>query len=142
MLDLKTRTVQAMIQRGELPAERDERNRYALRRADVEALRERLERENATRTGPGRSHKQDADELRRQNEYLREQLDTRTDELREHRRLLAGALERIPPKLEAPQESPPDAPESPVTPDEQQGRRRAPRAGESSTASPILVEVV
>jgi hypothetical protein len=41
------------------------------------------------------------DELRRQNEYLRSQLDIRTDELREHRRLLAGLIERVP-ELEAP----------------------------------------
>lgn len=50
------------------------------------------------------------EELRRQNEYLRRQLDVRTDELREHRRLLAAALERIP-ELEAQQE-PQDQPES------------------------------
>jgi len=41
------------------------------------------------------------DELRRQNDYLRSQLDIRTDELREHRRLLAGLIERVP-ELEAP----------------------------------------
>ncbi len=44
------------------------------------------------------------DELRRQNDYLRSQLDIRTDELREHRRLLAGLIERVP-ELEAPRES-------------------------------------
>jgi hypothetical protein len=41
------------------------------------------------------------EELRRQNEYLRGQLDIRTEELREHRRLLAGLIERVP-ELEAP----------------------------------------
>lgn len=49
------------------------------------------------------------EELRRQNAYLREQLDIRTEELREHRRLLAGLIERVP-ELEAPRE-PPEAPE-------------------------------
>ena len=43
------------------------------------------------------------EELRRQNEYLRGQLDIRTEELREHRRLLAGLIERVP-ELEAPKE--------------------------------------
>jgi hypothetical protein len=38
-----------------------------------------------------------------------QQLDVRTEELKEHRRLLAAALERIPPALEAP----PDASGSP-----------------------------
>ncbi len=35
--------------------------------------------------------------------YLKAQLDTRTEELREHRRLLAGLIERVP-ELEAPRE--------------------------------------
>ncbi len=43
------------------------------------------------------------EELRRQNEYLRSQLDIRTEELREHRRLLAGLIERVP-ELEAPRD--------------------------------------
>jgi hypothetical protein len=43
--------------------------------------------------------------LRDQVTYLREQLDIRTVELREHRRLLAGLVERVP-ELEAPVEPP------------------------------------
>ena len=39
--------------------------------------------------------------LRDQVTYLKEQLDIRTEELREHRRLLAGLIERVP-ELEAP----------------------------------------
>ena len=52
--------------------------------------------------------------LREQVEYLRGQLDRRDEELREHRRLLAGFIERIP-ELEAPSSSP-NATESPETP--------------------------
>jgi hypothetical protein len=37
--------------------------------------------------------------------YLKEQLDIRTEELREHRRLLAGLIERVP-ELEAPTDTP------------------------------------
>jgi hypothetical protein len=37
--------------------------------------------------------------------YLKEQLDIRTEELREHRRLLAGLIERVP-ELEAPADTP------------------------------------
>ena len=51
------------------------------------------------------------EELRRQNEYLRE-------ENRRKDHLLAAALERIPPQIEAPQETR----ESPETVEEQQGR--------------------
>ncbi len=63
------------------------------------------------------------EELRRQNEYLREQLDIRTEELREHRRLLAGLIERVP-QLEAPSEQP----EAPETVEEEPEEAR-PRSG-------------
>ncbi len=56
------------------------------------------------------------EELRRQNEYLRGQLDIRTEELREHRRLLAGLIERVP-ELEAPREQ--ERPEAPETVEEE-----------------------
>ena len=42
--------------------------------------------------------------LRDQVTYLKEQLGIRTEELREHRRLLAGLIERVP-ELEAPREA-------------------------------------
>jgi hypothetical protein len=42
--------------------------------------------------------------------YLRAQLDTRTEELREHRRIIAALTQRIP-EIEAPQ-SPPQSPET------------------------------
>ncbi len=59
------------------------------------------------------------EELRRQNEYLRSQLDIRTEELREHRRLLAGLIERVP-ELEAPRDQggATERPESPETVEE------------------------
>jgi hypothetical protein len=41
-------------------------------------------------------------ELRDRISYLERQLDVRTEELKEHRRLLAAALERVPPAIEAP----------------------------------------
>src|SRR5829696_628293 len=53
---------------------------------------------------------------------LREQLAQANERDRENRRLLAAALERMPPQLEAPTESAPDAPGSPERGDEQQDR--------------------
>ena len=47
--------------------------------------------------------------------YLKAQLDIRTEELREHRRLLAGLIERVP-QLEAPRE-PSEATEPPESPE-------------------------
>jgi hypothetical protein len=59
-------------------------------------------------TEAGRENQGEGDEalvevLQDQVAYLREQLDIRTEELREHRRLLAGLIERVP-ELEAPKE--------------------------------------
>lgn len=50
------------------------------------------------------------DELRDRVRYLEGQLDIRAEELREHRRIIAGLVQRVP-ELEAPQE-PRGAPES------------------------------
>jgi hypothetical protein len=53
------------------------------------------------------------EELRDRISYLERQLDVRTEELKEHRRLLAGLIERVP-ELEAPSErsEQPGAPET------------------------------
>jgi hypothetical protein len=48
--------------------------------------------------------------------YLRDQLEREREANRENRRLLAAALERIPPQLEAPRESPPEPRETPESP--------------------------
>jgi hypothetical protein len=81
----------------------------------------------ASHPGPGVEGPGDlVEELRDRISYLERQLDVRTGELKEHRRLLAGLIERVP-ELEAPQESP-GAPEP--AEEEQQGRSGAPGAQE------------
>jgi hypothetical protein len=50
--------------------------------------------------------------LQDQVEYLRDQLEREREANRENRRLLAAALERIPPQLEAPRDTPPESPVS------------------------------
>jgi excisionase family DNA binding protein len=86
-------------------------------------------------------------ELRRHNEYLREQLDVRTEELREHRRIIAALTQRIP-EIEAP-DAPDPEPEAPQTSSEasQSAADAAPgpappaggaRASESPTERPLL----
>jgi excisionase family DNA binding protein len=62
------------------------------------------------------------DDLREQVAYLREQLRREQDAHAEARRLLAGALERIPPQIEAPADAPADARGSPEAATEQPGR--------------------
>jgi transposase-like protein len=75
---------------------------------------------DASYPGPGVESSELVDELRRQNDYLRQQLDIRTEELKEHRRLLAGLIERVP-ELEAPSERS-EQPGAPETAEEQQYR--------------------
>lgn len=50
------------------------------------------------------------EDLRRQNEHLRGQLDVRTEELREHRRIIAGLTQRIPELVAASTDQPPQQP--------------------------------
>ena len=79
--------------------------------------------------------------LQDQVEYLRDQLEREREANRENRRLLAAALQRIPPQLEAPREASPEARESPVSP----GSRDAPHEGaggprEEATERPFMEE--
>ena len=68
--------------------------------------------------------------LRDQVTYLKEQLDIRTEELREHRRLLAGLIERVP-ELEAPA----GEPASSQTHEDAAGV--TPRKGERVSTTPV-----
>ena len=60
-------------------------------------------RTEAGREAQGEGNEALVEVLQEQVAYLREQLDIRTEELREHRRLLAGLIERVP-ELEGPRE--------------------------------------
>jgi hypothetical protein len=64
---------------------------------DAESVRVRLSKQQprAEQTTAG-DRGELVDELRRQNEYLRGQLDQATERDRENRRLLAGLIERVP----------------------------------------------
>jgi hypothetical protein len=56
--------------------------------------------------------------------YLRAQLDTRTEELREHRRIIAALTQRIPELPPASSESTRDAPQSPETATAEEAEQR------------------
>jgi hypothetical protein len=76
-----------------------------------------------TDTDEAPTHERDAliTQMQAEIEYLRE-------ENRRKDHLLAAALERIPPQLEAPQETPPDAPGSPETDESGADRGSPPEA--------------
>jgi excisionase family DNA binding protein len=73
------------------------RIRQMLRGGDLEGSKEPGDR-------GWRITRESVEVLRREDEYLLRQLDQATERDRENRRLLAAALERIPPQLEAPAE--------------------------------------
>jgi hypothetical protein len=75
------------------------------------------------------------DSLESQIEYLQQIIETRDRELAEMRRLLAGALERIP-ELPPPQDIPSDAPESPQTASEEHSRGETPEERETAKTRP------
>jgi hypothetical protein len=117
VLDTSVDAVRQRIKRGKLlRAEADDPadNRvYVWLDGDQSESRHDLEGEPTVNLGAIVETLQD--EVR----YLREQLDQEREANRENRRLLAAALERIPPQLEAPpepRESPPEARESPESP--------------------------
>ncbi len=99
--------VRKRVQRGQIPYEKDERGHTFV-------YLSRDESRNGSRdehTGPSRETARDESRdayvsaLEDQVRDLRERLDRAEEANREHRRLLAAALERIPPQLEAPRET-------------------------------------
>jgi hypothetical protein len=98
-LGISSDAVRKRIARGSLESTRREGN--VLVRLD----------EGGTKAGREAQVEEDGalvEALRDQVTYLKEQLDIRTEELREHRRLLAGLIERVP-ELEAPAGEPPSS---------------------------------
>jgi hypothetical protein len=93
-LDISTDAVRKRISRGSLESKRENGSvRVWLDDGGSEAGREAQVDGGAL-----------VESLQDQVTYLKEQLDIRTEELREHRRLLAGLIERVP-EVEAPTES-------------------------------------
>jgi hypothetical protein len=119
--------IRKRISRGTIPHERDEEGRvWVLLDTDQDAA------SNVRDTDQPRSAS-DAliSEMRDRIESLERQLEQERQANSEHRRLLAAALERIPPQLEAPQEAPESAAEGsegaephPAGPGAQEGVQR------------------
>jgi len=76
-------------------------------------------------------------EMRAHNETLREQLEAERQAHAESRRLLAAALERIPPAIEPPRE---DAPEPPPSPGPPRPPTGAARGAQEATERPLTEE--
>jgi len=91
-------------------------------------------------TDPDRPHEREYDRTSELIQTLREQLEAERQAHAEARRLLAAALERIPPAIEAPR----DARESPLSADEESDRPAPPRCPRHSggRTEAVVEEVV
>ena len=101
-LGLSTEAVRMRVKRGTLASTRMAGTVYVL-----------LPQPNAGPNGGPNDQMALVRSLEDQVAYLRRQLATRDEELRRKDHLLAAALERIPPQLEAPRDTPPESPASP-----------------------------
>src|SRR5215204_6685026 len=130
VLGISEGAVRKRVERGKLSAERtpDGRLLVFLDATTTDATRDTTH--DRPRLSRGDRYTRSLED---QVEYLRGQLDRRDEELREHRRLLAGLIERVP-ELEAPVYS--EARESPNTVQEQ------PEGGEPRPDAPGAQEGV
>ena len=111
ILDTTVDALRKRIQRGTIAHERDEYGRVWIL---VESDRTRHDTDRDT-TGQRQDYGPGVlmSEMRGRIEDLRTQLEAERQAHAEARRLLAAALERIPPQLEAPSQEPRESPESP-----------------------------
>ncbi len=107
ILGISVEAVRKRIERGQLEHEREDNRVFVYLDEDQTESGHEVE---------GKGTKPLVESLQDQVEYLRDQLEREREANRENRRLLAAALERIPPQLEAPREAPSEARESDVSP--------------------------
>ena len=122
-LGITEAAVRGRIKRGTLRSYREEGNVYVVlvgdeSRGESTANRDASDSESSIkRDAPATDPREElVEELRGQVDYLQGIIGTRDRELSEMRRLLAGALERIP-EIEAPRDSPPEPRDAPRVPE-------------------------
>jgi hypothetical protein len=118
LLGISAEAVRGRIRRGTLPVEREEGTVYVLLDVPAEDRTDADQPGDQTRTTGDRPQSEPTaliSELRDRVESLERQLEAERQANSEHRRLLAAALERIPPAIEPPAEAPPDERDAPET---------------------------
>jgi hypothetical protein len=143
LLGISAEAVRGRIRRGTLPVEREEGTVYVLLDVPAEDRTDDDRPGDQTRTTgdqPGDRTQSEPSalisELRDRVESLEHQLEQERQANSEHRRLLAAALERIPPAIEPPAETPSDERDARETDEEQQGRGAAPPDRERGAERP------
>jgi hypothetical protein len=135
-LGITEAAVRGRIKRGTLRSYREEGNVYVVlvgdeSRGESTANRDASDSESSIKRdapddAPATDPREElVEELRGQVDYLQGIIGTRDRELSEMRRLLAGALERIP-EIEAPRDSPPEPRDGPETASEDVGGTETP----------------
>jgi hypothetical protein len=124
-LGISPEAVRNRLSRGTLDSERESGTVYVL--IDRDMVRHT---EDIPNDSPGESHAL-ISEMHARIESLERQLDQEREANRENRRIIAAALERIPPQLEAPRESPEAAETVEEAPEEASPRsdKASPHAG-------------
>jgi excisionase family DNA binding protein len=126
--------VRKRVQRGQIPHERSDDGRLFVWILPGEA------RHAESRDRPAESRDESrselVEELRDRLRFVERQLGAERQAHAEARRLLAAALERIPPQIEAPREPPSEAPEARVTPSEPVPETETPPEAETGGERP------
>ena len=127
--------VRKRVQRGQMPHERDGTGRLWVYLDTSETAGQK------TRDSDRKSRDSDAPDalvaqMQARIDSLERQLEQERQANSEHRRLLAAALERIPPQLEAPSDSAPGARQAPERGEEQPGRGDVPTGPQAATTRP------
>ena len=112
-LDITPDALRQRIRRGQYRSAKEDGRVYVFLNLDRTETEHNVQVESNVLISEMRSR---IESLERSHELLERQLEQANERDRENRRLLAAALERIPPQLEAPtEEAPSEARESPVS---------------------------
>jgi hypothetical protein len=120
-LDITPDALRQRIRRGQYRSTKEDGRVYVFLNLDRTVTEHNVQVESNALISEMRSR---IESLERSHELLEHQLEQANERDRENRRLLAAALERIPPQLEAPSEEPPsETRESPWTATEQESEQ-------------------
>jgi len=126
LLSITEGAVRKRVERGKLAAERTTDGRLVVYLDATTTNTTRDTTHDRPRQSRGDRYTRSLED---QVEYLRRQLERRDEELREHRRLLAGLIERVPELEAAAPQEPSEAPQT--VEDESEGAEPRPAAGEA-----------
>jgi len=127
--------VRKRVQRGQMPHERDGTGRLWVY-LDTSETAGQESRDSDRKSRDSGTPDALVAQMQARIDSLERQLEQERQANSEHRRLLAAALERIPPQLEAPTDSAPAARQAPEAEEEQRGRGDVPPEPQAAAQRP------